>query len=704
MSFNINNIDIYNIKFTRDYVADYKNGNPIINSIFRQYDTDLNGRFDNKEWDKYIKDTLSIEERKNDIKNMTESNASKYYKEQLLETLQKYEDLINEYEDLNLNIFDELREFENNNNLKIIGYLNEEDVPDNAYKCDISSFKRGILEGDTFTGETYKNGYIVGLENLSPEKREEYLSLFKRTTDELCKIQAYHQKFEEINNEAEKYKKLADIADNGLMQRVVSKEKADEYIQIWDSSNPFLNSIKNLEEKINKIWLKVNPTEEEKILIEQYRTELKQLNIASAQWSISNANSETIEQFKKNNTSLSISPIDINANIDENSISNEINLDFNHNSENWWINTNIKNSQKIITQSSSINFVDPIIQTLKKDKNQEIDYSGIKNFTLNGENFDFKNETIATLNTGYFRNNFSILNETFYNQINKNFNETLRINYKNFKASISEDITTIEPEEAEASENTNISAESNDLAEKKTIYTTNAQIGYEINNINTNLSGSITPNKEKITYDELGNEIIENATGYEVIASTKYKMKSISIQGSTNFNDIENKYSLGSNIDLSTKIGENLKLTSEPSISTTYNEFTKSLNIESNINIGLKSQLKSTEWNVNILNQFSNTVMKGAKPAITNNLSVSGNLSYKNLMAGVNYNNKYMTNERSTTSTNTFGIDIGINTSKYGTFSARASYKKTNSNQENPPEEGNENGCQIGIKYTYKIK
>lgn len=84
MSFNINNIDIYNIKFTRDYVADYKNGNPIINSIFRQYDTDLNGRFNNKEWDKYIKDTLSIEERKNDMKNMTDSNASKYYKEQLL--------------------------------------------------------------------------------------------------------------------------------------------------------------------------------------------------------------------------------------------------------------------------------------------------------------------------------------------------------------------------------------------------------------------------------------------------------------------------------------------------------------------------------------------------------------------------------------------------------------------------------------------
>ena len=77
MSFNINDINIYDIKFTRDYVADYKNGNPIINSIFRQYDTDLNGRFDNKEWDKYIKDTLSIEERKNDIKNMTESNASK---------------------------------------------------------------------------------------------------------------------------------------------------------------------------------------------------------------------------------------------------------------------------------------------------------------------------------------------------------------------------------------------------------------------------------------------------------------------------------------------------------------------------------------------------------------------------------------------------------------------------------------------------
>ena len=150
MSFNINNIDIYNIKFTRDYVADYKNGNPIINSIFRQYDTDLNGRFDNKEWDKYIKDTLSIEERKNDIKNMTESNASKYYKEQLLETLQKYEDLINEYEDLNLNIFDELREFENNNNLKIIGYLNEEDVPDNAYKCDISSFKSISFKNSSF--------------------------------------------------------------------------------------------------------------------------------------------------------------------------------------------------------------------------------------------------------------------------------------------------------------------------------------------------------------------------------------------------------------------------------------------------------------------------------------------------------------------------------------------------------------------------
>ena len=58
------------IKFTRDTVVNYKDGNAVINCIFRQYDTDENGNFNDVEWANYQTVLLEKEARNKKIEEV----------------------------------------------------------------------------------------------------------------------------------------------------------------------------------------------------------------------------------------------------------------------------------------------------------------------------------------------------------------------------------------------------------------------------------------------------------------------------------------------------------------------------------------------------------------------------------------------------------------------------------------------------------
>ena len=48
-----NPIDYSNLKFTRDTKVDYKSGDTTINTVFKIWDTDGSGDFNDEEWARY---------------------------------------------------------------------------------------------------------------------------------------------------------------------------------------------------------------------------------------------------------------------------------------------------------------------------------------------------------------------------------------------------------------------------------------------------------------------------------------------------------------------------------------------------------------------------------------------------------------------------------------------------------------------------
>ena len=72
-------IDFRNIKFQRDTKVDYENGDAVINSVFRLYDTDHSGDFDDNEWNNYLTIHQHIEKRRELINDSEMSDIPKYY-------------------------------------------------------------------------------------------------------------------------------------------------------------------------------------------------------------------------------------------------------------------------------------------------------------------------------------------------------------------------------------------------------------------------------------------------------------------------------------------------------------------------------------------------------------------------------------------------------------------------------------------------
>ena len=143
-------------------------------------------------------------------------------------------------------------------------------------KYDISAFDMGIYnnEKECFE-ETYKTGYLAGLETLTEEEKQEYLSLLDKASNMIREVQKIDKEFEKLGKEEEKFLAMVDMAENGMIEKIGSSEYKEnmyqQYQQIRAESNPFYKQIKETEAMYNTLARKGNRTEEENKLLEQYQ-------------------------------------------------------------------------------------------------------------------------------------------------------------------------------------------------------------------------------------------------------------------------------------------------------------------------------------------------------------------------------------------------------------------------------------------------
>lgn len=308
----VNSINLKDIKFTRYVKIDYQNGNPIINSVFRQFDKDISGDFNDEEYDAYMKYLEKIESRDKEIESLkvNEKTVSHYDKE-VLKIKKKCDALKKEFSAvIEADAFNKLIEFEkSHSNINREGCKDKSEIPENAVKIDISAFGMGVYneKEKRFTGETCKIGYITGLDTLSKEEKKEYFKLYDSAINSFKKIEKVNKKYKEYDELLDKYLALKDMADNGMLEKVGSKEyeneKYNQYQQIRNTANPFLREIENIEQKYNELRLKEPKTQEDDKLLEQYKIQKQQLEMASKNWSIRDA---VVEKEQKNSNGFKI--------------------------------------------------------------------------------------------------------------------------------------------------------------------------------------------------------------------------------------------------------------------------------------------------------------------------------------------------------------------------------------------------------------
>lgn len=123
----------YIIYFKRDDKVDYEKGNTFINTIFKKYDTNMSGDFDDTEWANYQKDLGKHHARLESAININNGVVA-HYDKKISKIAQKIENLYKKYSKYTKSdAFDKLLEFEKAHPaVTRNGYKNSSEVPTGA--------------------------------------------------------------------------------------------------------------------------------------------------------------------------------------------------------------------------------------------------------------------------------------------------------------------------------------------------------------------------------------------------------------------------------------------------------------------------------------------------------------------------------------------------------------------------------------------
>ena len=422
---NVNMSNLFEPTFTRDTKVDYKNGNAIINSVFKKYDKDLSGDFNDEEWATYQKDMES-----HDKYNI----IVQHYEVKLKAVREKSDEISKQWAQLDSSTWDKLLEFEQKHpTIGRFGIKDNESIPDGALEYDISPFEMGIYDEKQkrFTGECYKKGYIAGLETLSEEDKSNYLDLLDKTSEVSKKAIELRIKSEKIQNEYFRYLGLKDMAQCGEIEYLPNKDEENafynKYIQIRDESNPFYKEMKELEKEQEELHLKGSWTDDDYNRFAEINTRLSQLRDASMRWSI--ADIDCNKPIKRNRQS-------------ENTLGNTISKEKSFNTQigNFCLGNVVTCTSTSISNTTSGRF--NISQNNPKN-NSFLRINGYGAFTQtfnNAKNFDISGRTNVNLN--YTKGNFGIGagTNTYSTKEMQRYEQNAAIEYKGLKAFVNEDI------------------------------------------------------------------------------------------------------------------------------------------------------------------------------------------------------------------------------------------------------------------------
>lgn len=496
--------NLQEIKFTRDTKVDYGDGNVKINTIFRQYDKDMSGDFNDEEWAIYEQALKEKDTRKKIVRDIN-NNTIQHYSKKLEKLSKEFQKLEKEYSKLDFSAWEKLLAFEEKYHICRNGHINDSEIPSGAMKYDISAFEMGIYdeEKQSFTGKCYEKGYLLGLEKLSDEKRKEYLQLLKAASRTAKKAVENNKKLEDLNKEFDKRKALEDMAKAGMITKVGSKDYEEQayqqYVQIRNESNPFYREIKDLEQKREALRLKGNITPEDVAQIEQYNIQIQQLEEASSQWTVANA-----DNFQKVKGGMGFMLTDLSEQL-----------------------TYSDSNKKELTNTHSVG-------AMYSNENFNImgSFSNAQKYTVKPES-EFDNPFSAMLMGDYKRDNISLSSMSSLNTDKNmlNYNQTLGFGYKKVKLEIGENISSMK---------INMPNEKGELVEtKNTTHTTTAQLSYTV--------GKFT-NGTAVSFSEYGNTytLSSNANFNQKLGKNSYLSVSPAI--STSYNDKANSYTLSPNL------------------------------------------------------------------------------------------------------------------------------------------------------------
>lgn len=581
-------VNFREIRFNRNTKVNYKDGNPIINTIFQKYDKDNSGDFSDEEWTNYQQQLKQLEERKAEIDKLRENinnNVVAHYSHNVDKLNKKIEKLEQKQAELiSQNNFQKLMEFEKLHNVSREGYKDKSELPEKAKEYDISSFQMGIFneKENSFTGEIYTKGYLYGFENLTKEEQTEYLNLLKDTVKTNEQIKKYEEKISELNDEIDKNLALKDLAQNGMVKKVGSSEYENnaysQYSAIRNESNPFYKQIKELETKYSKIRLKGSPTADDKRLMEQYKIQIEQLKQASENWSISDAPKgkglEKSDGFKL--TDLSEQLTYKNQSSTDNEIkSNVQTLTDNHtlgvgyNNQNWSVNTNFTKGET---------------------------------YTLNSTSPDSTTDTVHTynayLNASYGRQDMSLSTTSNINADNTSvyYSQSINAKYKKLGLNVENSLNVNKFE---------IPDESGNIIENSVkSNSTNVKLSYD--------TGKFT-NSAGVSFAPEGTNILANSSA------------NFSIQSGNSFWNLN------------------------PSSDFTYNTETETFTANPSFGANYSYNSKDLRANVMLNNNLSITAVPEMATQFSNSLNLNAGLTYKDISLNGKYNNYYTTSSKTNT-------------------------------------------------------
>lgn len=448
----------YIIYFKRDQKVDYEKGNSFINTVFKKFDTNMSGDFDDTEWANYQKALQEKESRLKEVENINNGVVG-HYNKKARKIAQQIESAYEEYKKIDFTAWEELQKFEEAHPaISRNGYKDKSEIPAGAMKYDISAFGMGIYDekNERFTGECYENGYLLGLETLTEDERKQYLSLLDNATKSIHQMKKLDEKISKLEEEFDKYKALGDMANSGMIDKVGSQEYENQaysqYVQIRNESNPFYKEIKDLEQKREALRLKGNPTKEDLELIEQYNIQIQQLQQSSSQWTI--ADTKGCQKIKGGQGFMltDVSEQVTYSDSDNNALTNTHTVGAMYSNENLNIMGNFSNTQK---------------------------------YTVS-PNYEFENSYEAMLMGNYTRDNISLSSMSNFSADENmlNYNQSLGFGYKKVKLELSENIMSMKMQ---------MPNENGEMVDSRnTTYTTGVSVSHNVGDFTNTASASFT--------------------------------------------------------------------------------------------------------------------------------------------------------------------------------------------------------------------